>query len=431
MTRESEREERSEGVMDCEKFETTMIDELYGELDELTSAAAKRHVSGCARCAAIIGGLRATRRVAVLPLVEPPDDLEERILAAARQAQRVVPLKTRVARAVSRAGSWAMRPQTAMAAVFLVMIGSSAMLLRGRAKAPATSAVTVTDQGAPAAPPAQAIATASDPSRDEESAANAHGAPARPTASAVAAVGSSPTTTLDDVTKLGDLEKKGLARGLGQLGSKPTDDYKDKELSAWGGNAAPPAGAPNTLPQNNQYQQQAPPPAAAAPAATATAAQGAGGYASGPAGAAAFNNAMAVYNAGRYDDAARLFGGLAANDSNAALWEARSMREGSAKCRGAAAKFDLVAQRAAGTTIGYDAKLEGARCYRVIGQSAAAIQRLNELLAVPSHEARARTELQSMNAGQAAKAPAKAAPSPPPAAPAPNTKSDSSYRYRF
>src|ERR1700733_12230975 len=104
--------------MDCEKFETTMIDELYGELDELTSAAAKRHVAGCARCSALIGGLRATRRVATVPLVEVPSDLEDRILSAVKEAQKVVPIGRRVAGAVSMAGSWAMRPQTAMAALF-------------------------------------------------------------------------------------------------------------------------------------------------------------------------------------------------------------------------------------------------------------------------------------------------------------------------
>src|SRR5208282_5451908 len=68
------RAERVRGVrasasvtMDCEKFETAMMDELYGELDELTSAAAKRHMAGCARCSALLGGLRATRRVASIP----------------------------------------------------------------------------------------------------------------------------------------------------------------------------------------------------------------------------------------------------------------------------------------------------------------------------------------------------------------------------
>ena len=102
--------------MDCEKFESAMMDELYGELDELTSAAAKRHVAGCARCAALLGGLRATRRVASVPLVDPPADLEQRILAATREVHPVVPLRRRVAQAISLAGSWAMRPQTAMAA---------------------------------------------------------------------------------------------------------------------------------------------------------------------------------------------------------------------------------------------------------------------------------------------------------------------------
>ena len=98
--------------MDCEKFEANLIDELYEELDELTSAAVKRHVAGCSRCASILGGLRATRRVAVLPMVEPSVDLEDRILAAARNAQKVVPIRRRFSRAVSLAGAWAMRPQT-------------------------------------------------------------------------------------------------------------------------------------------------------------------------------------------------------------------------------------------------------------------------------------------------------------------------------
>ena len=97
--------------MDCEKFESAMMDELYGELDELTSAAAKRHVAGCARCAALssAGCGRRGGSPRCLSSTLPPD-LEERILAAAREAQKVVPLRRRVARVVSFAGSWAMRP---------------------------------------------------------------------------------------------------------------------------------------------------------------------------------------------------------------------------------------------------------------------------------------------------------------------------------
>jgi len=87
--------------MDCEKFENHLIDELYDELDEVTSAATKRHVAGCARCASLLSGMKATKRLAVLPLVEPPADLEDRILAAAKEAQKVVPLPSRASRMIS------------------------------------------------------------------------------------------------------------------------------------------------------------------------------------------------------------------------------------------------------------------------------------------------------------------------------------------
>jgi hypothetical protein len=199
---------------------------------------------------------------------------------------------------------------------------------------------------------------------------------------------------------------------------------------------------PNTLPQ-------------AAPTATATptaAGEGYGGAGPAPAQAAAppppakdkqeaekkggggggaFDNAMAAYNAGRYDEAGKLFDALAANDAYAALWAARAWRDGSLKCRGTVGRFDSVAGRAAGTSVGYDALLEGARCYRLLGAYDAARDRLNRLLgaydaardrlnrllSVPSHEARAREELQriapSNNAANAAPKPAAQTASPP------------------
>src|SRR5262245_52361043 len=130
--------------MECEKFETLLLDELYDELDELTSAAVKRHVSGCARCGGILNDLRATRRGISLPVVPVPPGLEDRILAAAKEAQKVVPIRSRMSRVVSVAGSWAMRPQTAMAAVFLLMIGTSAFLIRSKTYgSKATVSVTV------------------------------------------------------------------------------------------------------------------------------------------------------------------------------------------------------------------------------------------------------------------------------------------------
>src|SRR6185437_2409977 len=122
--------ERSEPLnpMDCEKFDQHVIDELYEELDELTHAALKRHVEGCSRCAAILSGLRATRDVGILPIEEPSDDLEARILDAVAVAQKKAPWPRKVLRGLAWAGIHAMRPQLAMAALFFLVIGSSLLL---------------------------------------------------------------------------------------------------------------------------------------------------------------------------------------------------------------------------------------------------------------------------------------------------------------
>ena len=115
--------------MDCERFDQHVIDELYDELDELTHAALERHVAGCSRCAGVLAGLRATRAVAVLPLVEPPDDLEARILARFDAGQSDggagVGGRRRAAEGPQGGGvlrflRWAGRPQFAMAAAFLL-----------------------------------------------------------------------------------------------------------------------------------------------------------------------------------------------------------------------------------------------------------------------------------------------------------------------
>jgi hypothetical protein len=405
--------------MDCEKFESAMMDELYGELDELTSAAAKRHVAGCARCSVLIGGLRATRRLATVPMVDPPADLEERILTAAREARKVVPIRGRVARGISMAGSWAMRPQTAMAALFLVMIGTSVLLLRGRsARAPAPSEMTVTERGAPAP-----VASASSPSsttivRDEVGQASA--APAfAPYAASEPKPVAAPTATAAP----GDLDDMRTAH------AKSTPPSKDKEEQLAGlDNASAPGGAPNNLP---------PAPAAGGGGAAAS------GWAAAPPPAAQaqagplqrkgtltpFDTALQSYQAGRFDEATRAFDALAPSDPSAELWAAKSVREAKG-CRNAVARFDRVAQRAAGTPNGWDALLEGALCYRSMGDFANARSRLTALLGVDSHKDRARAELDRLDQFQRAQGNvgpsggAAARPSPrraatPEAAPAP------------
>ena len=77
--------------------------------------------AGCARCASLLEGLRATRRVATLPIEAPSAGFEERILTAARDAEQSIRPKITLGEVISIGGRWAMRPQTAMAAVFLVI----------------------------------------------------------------------------------------------------------------------------------------------------------------------------------------------------------------------------------------------------------------------------------------------------------------------
>jgi hypothetical protein len=156
--------------MDCEKFDQHVIDALYDELDELTMASMKRHMESCSRCAAAFSGLRATREVAILPLDEPSDELESRILFAASAAQKKTPWHKKALRGLAWAGSHAMRPQLAMAAVFVLVIGSSLLLLRARPGTPSLAPVRVTERGEPS------------PERDEGAEAPLAAAQAAPTA---------------------------------------------------------------------------------------------------------------------------------------------------------------------------------------------------------------------------------------------------------
>lgn len=178
--------------MDCEKFDQHVMDALYDELDELTFAALKRHIEGCSRCAGVWAGLRATREVGVLPIVEPPPDLEDRILDAVAVAQKTVPFRKKLLRGLAWAGSHAMRPQLAMAALFFLVIGSSLLLLRAR---PGTvGPVQVSEVGSPtpeiaaeprgAAPPPAAVAAATAAAADSPLADNAPPARRAPEAAA-------------------------------------------------------------------------------------------------------------------------------------------------------------------------------------------------------------------------------------------------------
>ncbi len=197
--------------MDCEKFDQHLMDALYEELDELLYADFRRHVESCSRCAATFSGMRATRDVGVLPLEEPRADLEQRILAAALSAQARTPWHRKALRMLAWAGSHAMRPQLAMAALFVLVVGSSLLLLRPQStKAP--TPVRVTERGMPVPEP---LADPAAPAvQESEAAAQGTSAPAAVAADGqkdVAEQAGSPGRGRDEAADKGSDAKEALA----------------------------------------------------------------------------------------------------------------------------------------------------------------------------------------------------------------------------
>ncbi|MEO7097348.1 MAG: hypothetical protein ABI175_29070, partial [Polyangiales bacterium] len=129
--------------MDCDKLDAMAIDLVYDELDARAAEEAEQHLLGCTRCTALVERLRAGKRASEsLTLESPSSLLESRIVEAAARARRPEPWLRRIGRGVSTAGAYAMRPQVAMAAVVVVMVGMSVVLLRGGGLTAKRTAVT-------------------------------------------------------------------------------------------------------------------------------------------------------------------------------------------------------------------------------------------------------------------------------------------------
>jgi hypothetical protein len=395
--------------MDCEKLDSVLMDELYGELDDITSAAVRRHVAGCARCAALLSGMRATRRVASLPMVGVPSGLEDRILAAAAaHASPAATLQWRFARAVSLAGNWAMRPQTAMAAVFLVMIGTSVLLLRGRSsRAPASAEMIVTEEGTP-------VPAASAPGE-------LHGA-------APGAVGSA--APRDEGPEKSDKDKGGLfaapppaqaVAATPPLGAAPA-----VAVNAAPAPAAPPAPIAGAEPAPEVARAKAlkiAPKMAAADGFDDDQAYLAPTRGLSPTGGAGGGAAAGAAHASGDGFAQAPAAASPAFDAAAELARARSERDDATR-RGqpcpSVGRFNEVVNHAGGTAAGWDAVYEGALCYESAGDVASARNRLNVLLRVDAYKDRARARLDELNRRQLpASAPASATKPAAPAAAAP------------
>ena len=400
--------------MDCEKFDQILIDALYGELDELTLAAAKRHAESCQRCQTAWSGLRATLKVGVVPIVEPPASLEPGILQAARRAPAHLPWPKRVGRAISWAGSYAMRPQTAMAAILVLMVGSSVIFVRRKPDRSGPSRVSVTERGVPeqtaeemrperlGIPRERSVAFGRSARRDDERATSS-GAPfAAPPAVAAAPAREAPAGAAE-----------GTSEGRAAKGADKAEPLADSPARSRGiastddlGGAAEGVGALSDRAESKKKEEI-----------------GGGALDRAATPKDAYGSAMELYTAGRYAESEKAFGDVAASGAKnapmAALYAAKST-EAAHGCSRAAAKYEGVAARFAGTSAAAEAEWGAANCYKVTGNLDRAYALYKELRSVAGYRDRAEGELENLKILQqqvAAKA-SRAAPPAKPSAPA-------------
>ncbi len=355
--------------MDCEKFDQHLMDALFDELDEVTGAAMKRHTESCSRCNSAESGLRATLEVGELPLEEPSPELEQRILKAANAAQLRAPWPRKIMRTLTWAGNQAMRPQLAMAALLVLVLGSSVLLLRGR---PRSVSPTGYDTPFGAEPEVSPVPDSELQHSPGES-----------------------------------LPTKGLEKTADELAEGDTQ----KQQNAFGANADSTATA-----QVKANEKLAAP-------------QSSGSNPDGD----AYERALANYRAGRHRAAQRDFAAAnrqgGANAGSAALYEARAVR-GHSGCRSAVGYYDRVRRAYGASQVGADAMWEQADCYRALGQNGKARALWRQLRANKAYRERAAGELasrgQAANAGKpvAASRPRAKAPAPPATAAPPASQND-------
>jgi tetratricopeptide (TPR) repeat protein len=371
--------------VDCEKFDRVVLDLLYEELDELTGAAAKRHMDHCARCRSIGSGLRATREVGILPLLEPPEGLEQRILEAERGARARLPLRQRIGRAVSVAAEYAMRPQLAMAAVLLLMIGASLLFLR--VEPGQRDSVRVTERGV-AEGEQEGVAIIPLPEK-------------RPAFETMTGEGSPRAQSAPPPAAVPEGEAR---RERGKAESAADDEAHDQLPDEKLDNAGALAGADLDA----------------------------------DAGDVEYDQALQAYNSGRFPEAQRSFDQVASrqgtNAASASLYAAQAVRKDSG-CKEAARRFDEINTRYRGSRIGDEAAWQAAECYRALGDFEEARRNYEQLVDSANFKQRAQAALATLGQqpvaarsaaepapakSKATRKPASAAPkqaAPPPARP--------------
>jgi TolA-binding protein len=254
-----------------------------------------------------------------------------------RAVQSQLPLHQRAGRLVSKLAGYAMRPQLSMAALLLLMIGSSLMFLRARPGQ--HSAVQVTGRGAPEADVERVVLV-------------------EPRASAAI----------------------GQSHGVFELRQSPSQRKLRSSETA-------------------TREAVAPEPSSAADDEPAPTSEGDEGLAALDDGLDPFDQAVQMYRGGDYVEAERRFerlsraGGLRA--AEAALYSAQATRNASG-CGPAVSRFERVRLRFPGSGPAYEAAWRAAKCLYQLGDVEAARQTYESLLQVGSHAQRARRALESL-----------------------------------
>ncbi len=373
--------------MDCERLDEISVELAYGELDARAVVEAEQHMLGCERCAGLVARLRKGREAAgMLELEEPSSMLEARILAVAGTEKPPASLPRRTGRLLSRAGAWATRPQIAMAAVLVLMVGSSVMLLRGGGSPRKEKVI---DEGKPIAAveaegatgaPANAVPKVAKPSAMTKSEPAAAAAPAEVPGQAAALDGK------DDLAKNEKKKDKGLAE----------DEQQGAKLGGKGGAAGSGKESADDGYGDSPTDKKTAAKKAAVPGApmatTTTATPTISGAASG------YDTAMAAYNESRWADAAKGFDAAAAageRPSSSLLFAARAHRADS-HCDKALTRFQKILAVYGTSADAPNAALEGGQCAKQLGDLETARGLFTKAKTFPATAARAQAELDAL-----------------------------------
>gem|GEM_PF-425563 len=360
---------RSPTAVDCDQLDRIALDILYDEADERVSEDAQRHLDQCSRCAELLADLRSIRQTIghdiAAQLIEPPTDFEPQLLDVARKTHKQVSLPRRVGRWISWAGGYAMRPQTAMAVLLLLMIGSSLFFIRGRRSGDQGDVVRITEQGVPEAqrtdPGLAQNPSMLLPAPDELARAQAR----RPKVGNI------------DVART---QVDVLPAPVASAGDVPDAQALDPSVSDDDPNAMkPPAQVTSASIDSTAEPVQE-----------------------------AYTQALALYKAGSFVGAYRAFDAIAIaggpNAASAALYAAKAVRASSG-CVNALPRYESVWVRYGGTAAGREARWETASCARITGDLVRARIIYRELASVDSQRERAEAELAKISSGPLPPAP--------------------------